>query len=134
MAITRMEHFLVLTEDIEKTKDFYCDLLDFEVGFRPPLDFPGFWLYIGETPVIHIAEWETYAQATSDIGAPAAQRSGETGPLDHVAFNAQDFDGVLSRLEAGGLDVWQNIVPGGTMRQLFFRDPSGLKIELNFMS
>ena len=34
MPLTRMEHYLVLTEDIDATRDFYCDALGMRVGPR----------------------------------------------------------------------------------------------------
>ncbi len=41
------------------------------------LGFPGYWMYIGTTPVIHIAEWNTYtahSQAKDiPVTAPAAE-------------------------------------------------------------
>ncbi len=51
MPLTKMEHYLVLTKDIDATRDFYCRVLGMKDGFRPPLGFPGYWLYLGETPV-----------------------------------------------------------------------------------
>ena len=44
MPITKMEHILVLTDDIEKTKAFYCDALGMKVGPRPTLAFEGYWI------------------------------------------------------------------------------------------
>jgi catechol 2,3-dioxygenase-like lactoylglutathione lyase family enzyme len=35
MPITRMDHFTVLTTDVEKTVGFYRDLLSFTPGPRP---------------------------------------------------------------------------------------------------
>ena len=46
MPLHRLDHVLVLTDDLEATKAFYCDVLGFEVGERPPLEFPGYWLYL----------------------------------------------------------------------------------------
>ena len=60
MALTGMERYLVLTSDLDATRDFYQDALGMTQGFRPMLGFPGYWMYIGATPVIHIAEWISY--------------------------------------------------------------------------
>ena len=32
MAITGMNHFTILTDDVEATREFYCTLLDLTVG------------------------------------------------------------------------------------------------------
>jgi hypothetical protein len=34
----------------------YCGALGLTVGPRPPLKFLGYWVYLGDTPCIHIAE------------------------------------------------------------------------------
>ena len=49
MALTGMEHYLVLTSDLEATRDFYQDALGMSQGFRPQLGFPGYWMYLGAT-------------------------------------------------------------------------------------
>jgi catechol 2,3-dioxygenase-like lactoylglutathione lyase family enzyme len=132
MALHKMEHYLVLTDDIEATRDFYCRVLGLETGFRPPLEFPGYWLYLDKTPCLHIAEWETYTTHSNSLGIPVSTRAGGTGPVDHIAFNGTGYDETLARLEKLGIDVKQNITTGGGPRQLFLEDPNGVKLELNF--
>ena len=34
MPLTKMEHYLVLTKDIDATRDFYCRVLGMQDGFR----------------------------------------------------------------------------------------------------
>ncbi len=132
MPLTQLEHYLVLTEDIDATRDFYIGALGMQAGFRPPLGFPGHWVYIGDTPVIHIAEWETYTAHSKSKSIDVSTRARGTGPVDHIAFNAQDYDGVLERLKRHGVHVRTNDSPGSIVRQLFLFDPNGVKIEINF--
>lgn len=132
MPLTKLEHYLVLTEDIDATRDFYVQALGMQVGFRPPLGFPGHWVYIGDTPVIHIAEWLTYTAHSKSKGVEVSTPAAGTGPVDHIAFAAQDYDGVLARLERHAVGVRPNNNPGNTLRQLFLFDPNGVKIEINF--
>lgn len=134
MPLTKMEHYLVLTDDIDGTRDFYCQALGMHVGFRPPLEFPGYWVYIADTPCIHIAEWVTYTAHSLSQGIPVSGRAVGTGPVDHIAFNAHDYDEVVGRLRAHGVSAACNDVPGGTLRQLFLTDPNGVKIEINVRS
>ncbi|MGH8149973.1 MAG: VOC family protein [Steroidobacteraceae bacterium] len=129
--LTKMEHYLVITHDIERTREFYCGALGMRVGFRPTLEFPGYWLYVGETPCIHIAEWKTYTAHSERQGIPVSRPAPGTGAFDHIAFNAEDFDGVLERLERYGVKPGQNVVTGAPLRQLFLTDPNGVKIEIN---
>ena len=120
-----LDHLLVLTDDIEATRDFWCAALGLDVGERPPLEFPGYWLYGTAGPCVHVAERAAYEAHSERIGIPAAN-----GPVEHVAFDAEDYDGVVARIERGGIDAARNAVPG-VMRQLFVEDPNGVKIEIN---
>jgi catechol 2,3-dioxygenase-like lactoylglutathione lyase family enzyme len=132
MPLTKLEHYLVVTDDIDATRDFYIEALGMQAGFRPPLGFPGHWVYIGDTPVIHIAEWVTYTERAKARGVDVTTRADGTGPVDHIAFGAEDYDGVLARLQRMGVPVRVNDNPGNTVRQLFIFDPNGVKIEINF--
>jgi catechol 2,3-dioxygenase-like lactoylglutathione lyase family enzyme len=132
MPLTKLEHFLVLTDDIDATRDFYCQALGMRVGFRPPLEFPGHWVYVGDTPCIHIAEWLTYTAHSKSKSVSVSIRADGTGPVDHLAFVGEDYDEVLARLEHYGVHVRSNNPPGGAVRQLFLFDPNGVKIEINF--
>jgi len=132
MPLTRLEHYLVLSDDIEKTRDFYRDVLGMTEGFRPALDFPGYWLYLGDVPCIHIAEWRSYAEWTREVGIPVSTRAPATGPVDHIAFNGTGFDEVRARLVQRGLEFSENAIEDIGMRQLFTRDPNGVPIEINF--
>jgi catechol 2,3-dioxygenase-like lactoylglutathione lyase family enzyme len=132
MPLTKLEHYLVVTDDIDATRDFYIEALGMQAGFRPPLGFPGHWVYIGDTPVIHIAEWVTYTERAKARSVDVTTRADGTGPVDHIAFGAEDYDGVLARLQRMGVPVRVNDNSGSTVRQLFVFDPNGVKIEINF--
>ena len=132
MPLQRLEHYLVLSDDIDRTKDFYCNVLGMVEGFRPELEFPGFWLYLGDTPCLHIAEWRTYATWTAKVGIPISARAPATGPVDHIAFNGTGFDEVRARLVERGLDFSENTIDDIGLRQMFLRDPNGVPLEINF--
>lgn len=131
MPLTKLEHYLVLADDMEATRDFYVQALGMHVGFRPPLAFPGYWVYVGDTPCIHIAEWKSYTAHSNEKGIEVSTRANGTGPVDHIAFNAHDYDEVVGRLERYGVKARRNEQPGGLLRQLFLQDPNGVKIEIN---
>ena len=54
MGLGGLQHYTIEPSDLERTKDFYCDVLGLENGDRPPLDFPGYWLYSGGTATVHL--------------------------------------------------------------------------------
>lgn len=132
MPLNKMEHYLVLCDDIDMTRDFYRDVLGLHEGFRPDLGFPGYWLYLADTPVIHIAEWKTYTVHSEREGIPVTKKSESTGAFDHIAFNASRAEEMIARLKAMAIPFEQNDVPMANLLQLFLKDPNGVKIELNF--
>jgi len=132
MPLLKMEHFLVMTDDIDKTRDFYRDILELEVGFRADLGFPGYWLYLGGIPVIHIAEWETYTAHSQRLGIPVTTRGTGTGVFDHIAFYGTDAATMIEKLQVLDIPFERNDVPQANLLQLFLFDPNGLKIELNY--
>lgn len=121
MAVAAIDHYTVLTNDLEATKRFYCELLGLKEGWRPAFNFPGAWLYAGDQPVVHVV-----------AGRPFTAEHG-TGGVDHVAFMAKgDPDEMLQRLQQEGLNPSTRTVPMTKIRQVFCRDPSGVQVELNY--
>jgi catechol 2,3-dioxygenase-like lactoylglutathione lyase family enzyme len=133
MPLTRLDHLLVLSDDMDATRDFYRDALGLEVGDRPTLEFPGYWLYADGVPCVHLADRDAYTAHCRTTGIPASPPADGTGAIDHLAFAGDDFEEAVGRLERSGVETKRNTVPGIGMRQLFFEDPNGVKIEINVM-
>ena len=125
MPLRRLDHLLVLTDDLEATRAFYCDVLGLEVGERPPIEFPGYWLTLDGIPCVHLAERQPYDAWVARLGLEVGP-----APIDHVAFAGSDYEELAERLEAAGVEAVLNTVPG-VLRQLFVTDPNGLRIEVN---
>jgi len=119
MAIEGMNHFTVLTNDLEATKRFYSGILGLASGERPDLGFPGVWLYCGGQPVLHVI---------AGRALPADPR----GVLDHMAFTATDLQGVTTTLSANGIPYELRRQAASGTWQLFCHDPSGARVELDF--
>jgi catechol 2,3-dioxygenase-like lactoylglutathione lyase family enzyme len=135
-AVSELEHVLVLSDDIDAARRFYESALGLRAGDRPRLAFDGYWLYAGAVPCLHIAERASYRAHAATLGLSVAEHAGGvggsgSGPVDHIAFSASDYDGVSARLAAAGIEPVRNDVPGGGPRQLFFSDPEGLRVEIN---
>jgi catechol 2,3-dioxygenase-like lactoylglutathione lyase family enzyme len=123
MPLTELNHVTVRTDDLEGTRDFYHAVLGLAPGPRPPLAFPGYWLYCGATAVVHLVP------RSGAIGAGDGQ---DTGNFDHIAFTAHDFDGMRARFKELGVRFNEREVPGIKLRQLFVQDPNKVMIEINF--
>ena len=130
MSINKLEHYLILSDDIDATRDFYVDVLGLQTGPRPPFPFPGYWLYVDGTPCVHLASSEGRAGQREYLGRDNDGQG--TGPIDHVAFAAQDLEGMVAHLNALGIDMIRRDVPDQNSHQVFITDPNGVNIELNF--
>lgn len=117
--ISGMNHFTVLAKDLDATVRFYVDLLGLAPGPRPDLGFPGAWLYVGDSAVLHII-------AGREMPAQPA------GVLDHMAFSAKGLPQVTARLDAEGVRYDLRRQRGAGTWQLFCHDPNGAKVELDF--
>jgi len=119
MPATGLNHFTILTDDVPRTVRFYRELLALEQGYRPPFDFPGAWLYAGDQAVLHIIGGRSRGELRS-------------GVIDHMAFSATGLAASLAQLKSHGIDYDCRRLPGGGIWQVFFLDPNGARVELDF--
>lgn len=118
MAIQGMNHFNVLTDDVEATRRFYVDVIGLTEGERPPLGFPGAWLYAGGRAILHVS------------GAKLPQE--RRGVIDHMAFSAVDLKATVERLKRHKVEYVLRQQVGTRIWQVFCHDPMGAKVELDF--
>ncbi len=130
MSLSRLEHFFVYASDLEKSRHFYEEVLGLENGARPDFDFPGYWFYLDDTPVVHLGNTEFEGGYVKE--GEEHVTSGDTGPLDHVAFRGTNIDKFVSRFNALNVDFQRREIPDFKLSQLFVKDPEGLTIEMNF--
>jgi catechol 2,3-dioxygenase-like lactoylglutathione lyase family enzyme len=121
MPATAMNHFTILTDNLEGTLAFYGELLDLHPGPRPPFKFPGAWLYArdGREPILHVI-----------AGKPKSELV--KGVIDHMAFTGKDLPGMLKMLKARGIEYDLRQLPEYGTWQLFFYDLNDAKVELDF--
>jgi len=125
MPLKRIEHYNIHTMRLAETVAFYDRVLGMKSGDRPPFPFPGAWIYLGETPVLHLVD------VSGDHKSARAGSHG-TGALDHIAFEAVDLPATKAQLAREGVAYQERIVPRTGITQLFVEDPNGLVLELNF--
>lgn len=128
MPAQSLNHYTIKVRDLERTKNFYSEVVGLTVGERPPLPFPGYWLYCGNVPTVHLigyrAEDPVIPDAPSD---PAA-----TGRLDHIAFACDGLTEMRANLQGRGIKFDERVLPKFNMTQLFYLDPDGIAVECNF--
>ena len=114
-------------ELVEVTRRFYVDVIGLREGPLPgKADFPAYWLYLGDQPVIHLIGRPRHPPA-------AEPRPRDTGWIDHVAFSCSDHRAARARLDELGVHYEFKAFPQAGIVQCLLHDPVGIKIELNFM-
>ena len=78
MGAQSLNHYTIIVRDLERTKDFYCDIVGLTVGERPPLNFPGYRLYCGGIPTVHLIGDR---QGEEERRGEDALPEGESGPI-----------------------------------------------------
>jgi catechol 2,3-dioxygenase-like lactoylglutathione lyase family enzyme len=121
-----LEHYTIRCASLERTRDFYRDVLGLGVGERPNFPFKGYWLYLGGVPIVHLVD------AKESAMRDGPHRTGDTAALDHIAFRGLDLEATRTTLRNHGLNFRENAVPGARIHQIFVSDPDGILIELNF--
>jgi len=134
MPLSHIEHLLVAADDIDATRDWYARVLGMTSGPHPDFGFPVHWMYLNGVDVVHIGPSAKMAGAIQkEYLGRASQGTGQgTGAIDHIAFRATGLRDTMVHLRKEGVDFRQRRANGQALFQLFFHDPNGIKIELNF--
>ena len=134
MPLSHIEHFLVAADDIDATRDWYARVLGMRSGPHPDFGFPVHWMYLGDVDVVHIGPSAAKAgEIQRQYLGRTSQAAGQgTGAIDHIAFRATGLRGMLEHLKKEKVQFSQRRANGQALFQLFFFDPNGIKIELNY--
>lgn len=118
--IRRLDHVNVRTSNLERLVRFYTEALGLEQGERPPLGFPGAWLYAGDQAVIHLVGVEQQPQPQGSLR------------LEHFAFSASNLAGFLERLARHGVEFKQSRQAGTGNVIINVQDPDGNRLHVDF--
>jgi catechol 2,3-dioxygenase-like lactoylglutathione lyase family enzyme len=118
--IRRLDHVNVRTANLETLARFYTQALGLERGERPPLGFPGAWMYAGDQAVIHLVGVERQPQPEGSLR------------LEHFAFSASGLGEFLARLQQQGVDFKQTRQAGTGNVVVNLMDPDGNRLHVDF--
>ena len=140
MKIKEIAHVCIVVSDIERSIQFYRDLLGLELLVSKEVNSPGFsngvginnarakvamFKLQGENTLIELFE---YIDPRSDY---VGKKPANTVPLGHIAFGVSDIDEIYKKLLSSGVEFVsspQEVFDG--VRFCYFRDPDGAFIEL----
>jgi catechol-2,3-dioxygenase len=117
-TILRSLHVALLVNDLERAKQFYTDVLELEEAPRS-LNFPGYWLQIGEFQ-IHLIQ--------SDHWQAPCPRPDKWGRNPHIALQVDDLEALKTRLQAHNYPMQMS---ASGRAALFTQDPDGNIVEVN---
>jgi catechol-2,3-dioxygenase len=126
MAIAGFDHYNLRASRpvLDGLRDFYRDVVGLKVGERPPFRHFGYWLYAGDRAVLHLS--------VAEDGEPRSGTAVNT--FSHAAFNCTGRAEFEARLKRFGIPYRTARVPLLDLDQLFFHDPAGNGVELQFDS
>ena len=90
MPLTELNHYFIRANDLEKTRQFYCDVLGFEVMPRPTFPFPGYWLGVNGKIQVHMGPDGIDNAEMFYLGTPKGAVTDHAGVVDHIAFLATE--------------------------------------------
>jgi len=134
MPLDRMDHFSIRTTKLEETREFYETTLGMKVGERPPLPFPGCWLYLDDDAVIHLVgiDEENPDGLNDYLGEVELDQLSGGGAVDHLAFRASGANSLIDRSKKLKVPYRERMVRELNLFQLFVEDPNNITLELNY--
>lgn len=130
MRLNALDHVNIITEDLAGTARFFSNMFDLDVRDAPAPLKPEWaqWLYDDAGRAIFHINTKEMPQAFARE-TPAGR---VTGAIHHVALNCSGHDAYVERLELHGIDYRLNELPSVQLKQIFFHEPNGVLLELNF--
>ena len=123
MPVTAFDHYNLRADRpmLDRLRDFYRDVVGLTVGERPPFRRFGYWLYSGDKAVLHLSLIDDGEERPSAVNTFA-----------HAAFNCTGRADFEQHLKSLGIPYRTASVPLLNLAQLFFHDPAGNGVELQF--
>jgi catechol 2,3-dioxygenase-like lactoylglutathione lyase family enzyme len=133
MPITGLNHYLIVSKNLERSKKFYQDVLGMQLAERPDFGFPGYWLKTESEICVHLASQKANKIRDQYLLKKHPRGTTGSGSVDHIAFLAQDPFAVRDRIQKHKVAMHYRSFPDAKLFQIFLKDPDDVTIELNFL-
>lgn len=118
--LTGFDHINIRTANLDAMIAWYSDILGLQNGPGPDFRFPGAWLYLNETAVVHLVGVEVPPTAGGDLA------------LEHAALRARGLTGFLAKLDAAGIAYRLSPLEAVQNVQVNISDPDGNHLHIDF--
>ncbi|HZT83225.1 MAG TPA: DUF1805 domain-containing protein [Gemmataceae bacterium] len=126
LRVKCIDHVTLVVKDLERSRQFYVEVLGMREVPRPAFSFAGLWFQAGATQVHLILEFSGSGPAGNPL--PEQLRSSRT---HHLAFAVEDAEAVVPWLKEKQVPILSGPKPrpDGCI-QVFVTDPDGHVVEL----
>jgi catechol 2,3-dioxygenase-like lactoylglutathione lyase family enzyme len=118
--IRSLDHVNIRTANLQLLARFYEEVVGLRQGERPPLGFPGAWLYAGERAVIHLVGVEQQPEPQGALR------------LEHFAFVGSGLAELLAHLTKMGVPYQRSRQAGTGNVVINLKDPDGNRLHIDF--
>ena len=133
MPLTSLNHYLIVSRNLDRSRDFYRKVLGMKLAPRPDFGFPGYWLKAGGNICVHLASKRPNEIRDIYLLKKHARGENGSGSVDHIAFLARNPFAVRKRINKSGVRMLYRSFPDARLFQIFLKDPDDVTIELNFL-
>jgi catechol 2,3-dioxygenase-like lactoylglutathione lyase family enzyme len=133
MPVTALNHYLIVSKNLERSKKFYEQVLGMELAERPDFGFPGYWMKTGDNICVHLASQDPNKIRDQYLLKKHPKGTNGSGSVDHIAFLAKDPREVRERIRKNKVEMHFRSFPDAKLFQIFLKDPDDVTIELNFL-
>jgi catechol 2,3-dioxygenase-like lactoylglutathione lyase family enzyme len=133
MPVTSLNHYLIVSKNLERSKKFYQQVLGLDLAERPDFGFPGYWMKTGDNICVHLASQNPNKIRDNFLLKKHPKGTNGSGSVDHIAFLAQDPQAVRERIQKNKVEMHFRSFPDAKLFQIFLKDPDDVTIELNFL-
>lgn len=124
MIFKNINHIAIIVSDLEVSRNFYVKKLGFKVIHE--IERPE-----RRSTIIYLDAGNCIIELFSFPDPPKRPAWPEACGLRHVAFNADDFDAAVKKMNDCGVETGAVRIDARTGKRLtFFNDPDGLPIEI----
>lgn len=123
VGVKHIDHVTVVVNNLQRSREFYVDLLGMQEVPRPAFSFAGSWFQAGETQIHLIEEHDQTDTACSPVASSSTRNH-------HFAFLVDDAHQAAERFKDAGVPLVSapKPRPDGAV-QVFVHDPDGHLIE-----
>lgn len=126
IQVQDLDHVTLVVKDLERSRNFYVDVLGMQEVPRPAFSFAGSWFQAGKTQIHLILEFAGSGPAGNLTPEPLRSSRSQ-----HVAFAVDDAAACVARLKECNVPILSGPKPRPDgFIQLFVSDPDGHVVEL----